>query len=159
MQAEDIPALVALWMDPDVTRYLGGPREQAFLEKTFSDDLARETSPVYDLWPVVERASGRVIGHCGLLDKEVEGQAEVDLAYIFAPSAWGQGYATEIARALIGYAAGTLRLPRLIALIEPDNIGSQRVARKLGMTHDRDIVRPGNRTVSVYRLPLDTPAV
>jgi RimJ/RimL family protein N-acetyltransferase len=155
MRAEDIPALVALWMDPDVTRYLGGPRERVFLEQTFAEDLANPAPPVYDLWPVIERSSGQLVGHCGLLDKEVEGQTEIDLTYIFAPSAWGRGYASEITRALVHHAASVLQLPRLIALIEPDNTGSQRVALKLGMSHDRDLIRPGNRRVRLYRLPLD----
>ena len=154
MIAEDIPALVALWMDPEATRYLGGPRGQAFLEQTFREDLTSPTPLDYDLWPVIERASGRVVGHCGLLDKEIDGVTEIELTYVIAPECWGRGYATEIARALIDYADNTLHLPRLIALIEPDNAGSERVALKLGMRHERDVTRPGNRSVRLYTLPL-----
>ena len=157
MQAEDIPALVALWMDPDATRFMGGPRERAFLEQNFADDLANHTPPVYDLWPVVEQASGQIIGNCGLLDKEVEGVTEIELVYVLAPAYWGQGYATEMSRALVGYAASRLALPRLIALIAPDNAASAAVARRVGMTHERDIVRPSGKPMQLYGVTL-TPA-
>jgi len=157
MQAEDIPALVALWMDPDATRFMGGPRERAFLEQTFAEDLANPTPPVYDLWPVIERASGQVVGNCGLLDKDVDGVTEIELVYVLAPAYWGQGYATEIGQALVDHAASTLALPRLIALIDPGNAASAAVARHTGMRHERDVIRPGGKVVQVYALTL-TPA-
>lgn len=153
MQPDDIPALVALWMDADVTRYIGGPRERAFLEQTLTEDLAA-APPTYDLWPVFERDGGPCVGHCGLLDKGVDGVTEIELTYVIAPSCWGRGYATEISRALVHYAQSALQLPRLVALIDPANTASAAVARKLGFTHTRDVVRPGGKIMQLYTLPL-----
>ncbi len=153
MQAEDIPALVAMWMNADATRYMGGSRERDFLEKTFAEDL---TAPAldYDLWPVFEQESSAFVGHCGLLDKEVDSVTEIELTYVIAPESWGRGYATEIAQALAAYAAESLGLSRLIALIDPANTASAAVAQKVGMTHERDVVRPGGKQMQLYAMAL-----
>ncbi len=149
-QLSDVAALVDLWTDPDVTRHLGGPRDREWLESVFEETAEEPFAERYDLWPVVERATGQVVGHCGLLEKEVEGTPEIELTYVFARSAWGQGYATEMGRALRDYAFEELGLERLIALIEPENAASERVARKVGMRFDREVVRPGGALRKVY---------
>jgi len=73
--SSDVAALVALWTDPEVTRYMGGPRDRSRLEGGFAEDLAVAERPSFDLWPTVETSSGQVIGHCGLLYKDVDGAA------------------------------------------------------------------------------------
>ena len=146
----DIPALVALWIDADVTAYLGGPRQGDSLQKSFDETAAAPFAEPYDLWPVIEKASGQVVGHCGLLDKEVEGRAEIELVYIFAAAVWGKGYATEMAQALKHYAFTRLGLKRLIALIEPENEASARVAAKVGMHLEKEVIRPGGALRCVY---------
>ncbi len=149
MRPEDLPALMALWTDPAVTRFLGGPREPVALRAGLSEDLLPD-APSFNLWPVVEQASGVVVGHCGILDKEVDGRTEYELIYVFAQAAWGKGYATEIGLALRDAAFATLGLARLISLIEPENAASRRVAEKVGMRHEADTVRPGGRVMCVY---------
>jgi RimJ/RimL family protein N-acetyltransferase len=96
-QAADVEALVDLWSDPEVTRYLGGPRDRAWLQSVFEETAAAPYAEAYDLWPVIEKETGRLVGHAGLLKKEVAGRAEIELTYVLAASAWGQGYATVAA--------------------------------------------------------------
>ena len=60
-----------------------------------------------------------------------------------ARSYWGRGYATEAAQAVRDYAFNRLRLPRLIAMIDPQNIASIRVAEKLGMYYEKDVMFEG----------------
>ena len=85
----DVEALAALWCDPAATAYLGGPRRFDEVCRTLRDDLALPEQPPFDLWPTIEKASGRVVGHCGLLDKEIAGRSEIELVYVIAPAAWG----------------------------------------------------------------------
>ena len=151
MGADDLPALMGIWTDPAVTRFVGGPREAEALHAGLSEDLLPNAPPL-NLWPVVENASGAVVGHCGILDKEVDGCAEYELIYIFAQEAWGRGYATEIGVALRDHAFQVLGLARLVSLIEPENAASRRVAEKVGMRHEKDIVRPSGRTMCLYAL-------
>ncbi len=148
----DAPALAELWSDPDVTRFMGGPRNYSQVRETLEQDAAGPAL-TFDLWPVVEKNSGRIIGDCGLLDKEVDGQAEVELVYVFHPSAWGKGYATEAAGAIRDYAFTRLGLARLIALIDPHNAASAQVARKLGFHLEKETRRPGGKVMQVYALP------
>jgi ribosomal-protein-alanine N-acetyltransferase len=149
-QASDIGFLTDLWADPQVTRYLGGPRDRDWLRSAFEETARTPYAEQYDLWPVVEKETGQVVGHCGLLDKEVDGRTEIELTYIFSPSAWGKGYATEIGQAIKQAAFEKMGVERLIALIEPENEPSERVAIKLGMRLEKEITRPGGALRKVY---------
>ncbi len=151
-QVSDIVFLIDLWADPQVTRYLGGPRDRDWLCSVFEETAQNPCAEQYDLWPVVEKETGQVIGHCGLLDKEVDGRTEIELTYILSPSVWGKGYATEIGQAIKQFAFEKMGVERLIALIEPENEPSERVAIKLGMWLEKEIARPGGALRKVYAI-------
>ena len=75
-----------------------------------------------------------------MLPWEIEGRREVELAFLITRSRWGEGLATEAATAIVGYARDALRLHRLICLITPGNAASVRVAEKVGMSFERELV-------------------
>ena len=100
LEVADAFPLAAIWSDPEVTRHMGGPRDFAAIREGLEEDAQAGDQAVMDLWTVVEKASGQVIGHCGFLEKDVDGRAEIELIYVFASDAWGKGYATEAALAL-----------------------------------------------------------
>ena len=60
---------------------------------------------------------------------------EIDLGYRFMPSAWGKGYATELAKATLEYGHQNLQLKKIIAHAHIDNIASQKVLEKIGMQY------------------------
>lgn len=151
LEAADVPGLVKLWTDPDATRYMGGPRDEAGLRAALEDDAAAGTTE-FDLRPVVDKASQGLIGHCGLLEKLVDGVPEIELVYVFARAAWGRGLGTEAAGRLRDHAFTELGLGRLIALIDPENIASGRVATKVGFRLEKTTVRPGGKLMHVYAL-------
>ena len=80
---------------------------------------------------VVERASGRLIGEAGL--QLLEAGPDIELTYTLARAAWGRGYATEAARAVLLWGFSGLRLQRIVAVACPANAASLRVLEKLGM--------------------------
>lgn len=95
-------------------------------------------------YAVVEQSSQGVIGYCGLFFfPDVGGQAEVEIGYRLARSAWGNGYATEAARAVRDFAFTTLSLRRLIAMIDPSNLASIHVAEKIGMQYEKEVMFKG----------------
>ncbi len=145
LEPGDVDALVALWTDPDVTHYLGGPRDPARVRASMEADAAAAEPPAMDLWTVVEKATGRVVGNCGLLEKTVDGQAEVELVYALARWAWGHGYASEAAAAVCRHAFEGLGLRRLVSLIDPPNTASLRVAARVGMHLEGETVRADGR--------------
>ena len=75
-----------------------------------------------------------------MLPWEIAGQHEVELAFLIDKSRWGEGLATEAATAIAGYARNELCLQRLICLIAPGNLASVRVAQKVGMSFERELV-------------------
>jgi [ribosomal protein S5]-alanine N-acetyltransferase len=132
----DHEALFEIYQDPRMNRFIGGPpppREEYWQK-------VRETWPAYyarhgfGLWATVRKEDERLLGRCGLLSQEVDGERHVEVAYALAPEFWGHGYATEAARAIRDHAFRTLDAPYVISLILPDNTPSIRVAERNGMT-------------------------
>ena len=152
VEASDAAVLAALWSDPEVTRYMGGPRDFEKVREQLMSDVRAGVFHPFDLWPVVEKATGRVVGDCGLIEKEVDGRVEIELVYVFAAAAWGKGYATEAASAVRDHAFHHLGVQRITALIDPANLASARVAEKVGMRFERETRRPEDRLMRVYAM-------
>ncbi len=138
ISAEDEAALRALEADPALYRYRDSspPSEEeirAFFRWT-QDLLALDPRPAYIL-AIVLPAGGRLIGVVTLtITNRAPGQAE--LGYRLGPAYWGQGYAAEAARGLVGFGFATLGLHRICAMCHPDNSGSRRVMEKIGMQYE-----------------------
>jgi len=150
IQASDEELIVNLWMNPDVTKYMGGPRKREQMLEDVSENLENPFCEEYDLWPLIEKASNQLIGHCGLLSKEVDNQNEIEVIYVIDKPYWGKGYATEICGMLIEYAFNEKNLNRVIALIKPDNKGSEAVAIKNGMHLEKEVIRQGDTRMYLY---------
>jgi RimJ/RimL family protein N-acetyltransferase len=152
IEEDDAEALADLWTDPEVTMFMGGPRDYDNLIMVFEQDAAAHDRNSYDLWTLVEKSSEKVIGHCGLTDKDVEGELEIELVVVLAREAWGKGYAREISNALLEFAFTTANLERVIALVNPENSTSARLAQSVGMHFERQVVRPGGALRDVYAI-------
>ena len=154
--AGDVDTLVALWTDPDVTRFMGGPRDPDEIREGFSayvDDPEGHASADRDWWwTIVEQDTGQVAGLCSLVEKEVAGQSEIEVGYYLLPAFWGRGYATEAATVVAAYARSHLHVRSLVAIIDPQNAASARVARKLGMAFERNDLRPDGVIRHIYRI-------
>ena len=79
--------------------------------------------------------NGRLIGNVGVRRKS-ENEWEADLGYELDPHYWGQGYATEAARAMLAFGFRELNLHRISAECRPDNTASAHVLEKLGMRRE-----------------------
>lgn len=85
---------------------------------------------------VFEKKTGRLIGNCGLRRMTVHEAPVLNLMYRFDPSAWGQGYATEAALAVLEWASLNLPGQIVLARVRPGNAASQAVARRIGLRRD-----------------------
>jgi len=131
---EDAPAYWPLVSHPDVLRYTGEPALQSLGEvrELLSARPLRDYATYgYGRLACIEKATGELIGFCGL--KYLEDLGETDIGYRFLPRCWGMGYATESATAAMKHGTETLGLKRIIGLVEPENAGSVRVLEKLGL--------------------------
>ena len=103
-------------------------------------------------WVAILEDSGEFAGQCGLTVQEVEGKNEVEIGYLFLRKYWGQGLATEAARAARDYGFNTLGYERLVSLIVPGkNLASRRVAEKVGLTLEKEVEKWGKR-ICVYAI-------
>jgi [ribosomal protein S5]-alanine N-acetyltransferase len=141
LRMTDLEALYALYRDEELRRYF--PEGVLTLEETRRELEwfleGHPDHPELGLWATIEKESGAFIGRCGLLPWEIEGQREVEVAYLLDKRYWGRGLATEAARAIVRYGFERLNLERLIALIDPQNLASRRVAERIGMRLDREV--------------------
>ena len=133
---DDLDELFALYSDPEIRKYfpegvltLEGTKEE--LEWHMND---YSDHPELGLWATIHKKTGKFIGRCGLLPWEINGVLEIEVAYLLDKNFWHQGLATEAATGILTYAFDNLKLSRIICLMHPDNVASQRVAQRLGMT-------------------------
>lgn len=137
---QDLDALWALYCDPEITKYIpDAPRSRDEAREELEWHMnGHPRFPELGLWATIHKETGRFIGRCGLLPWTIDGQQEVEVAYTIARDYWGQGLATEAAQAILQYGFEKLNLSRLISVIEAENIASQKVAEKIGMTFERE---------------------
>lgn len=130
----DLEPCLAMDRDPEVTRYIAGPWQDPVAHRQFVvHRITRPYPPGLGYWSIRERTDpDRFIGWVLLIPDHGVGP-DVEIGWRLVRSAWGKGLASEAAGALVRHAFETMRLPRVIADIAPDNHASQRVARKLGM--------------------------
>jgi len=130
----DVGTLYRMHSDPRVMRYIG---DGSVATRASTDAWAARWMSHYDIypglgvWAAEARANGAMIGWFCLI--YVPGTAEIEVGYRLAPEAWGRGYATEGARAVVEHGFRTLGLARVIGLTHRDNVASQRVLLKAGL--------------------------
>ena len=130
--------------DPEVMRFGPGVQTQSWVRDWLRDCLKNYQQLGFGPWAVVEKSSRTVIGYSGLFHfPDIDGQPEIEVGYRLARSAWGQGFATEAVSEIRDYSFNILCLPRLIALIDPQNAASIRVAEKAGMRYEKDVMLEG----------------
>jgi len=139
---DDLDELYTLYKDANVRKY--------FPEGTLTYEETKEELEWiidvyygqygYGLWATIYKETGDFIGRCGLLPWTIEERQEVEVAYLFAEKYWRQGLGTEVAQAIARYGFEQLQLPRLICMMYEENIGSVKVAEKMGMTFEKTMV-------------------
>lgn len=135
--ADDLDALAEINRDPQVIRFIGDGAPQS-KEKTatrLNEYLEHGRRHAFALWAAIEKTTGEMVGFCGL--QFLENTAEVEVGYRLARRVWGMGLATEAAVASLRYGFYELKLDRIVAVIHPENVASQRVVEKIGLTYEK----------------------
>jgi RimJ/RimL family protein N-acetyltransferase len=105
--------------------------------------LDRRATDGSGLNAIVERATGKPVGMVGLLTQVVDDVDELEVGYHLLPSAWGKGFASEAAIACKEFARAHRCAPSVISLIDHENFASQAVAKRNGMSYEKDTVHRG----------------
>ena len=138
MALGDAEAYAAMRYHPDVAKWLlPAPADpvdaaRAAIERYLQSWRDRGYGP----WAIFR--DGRLVGHAGLNFVPEFGETEV--LWSLHPDAWGQGFATEAARAALDFGFRTRELDLIFAVTKPDNLASQAVMKRLGLIYRKDVV-------------------
>jgi ribosomal-protein-alanine N-acetyltransferase len=143
--AEDADALALVLSDPEAMRYYPAPYDRAGVEQWIARNQRRYADDGVGLWAMALKTSGDVIGDCGILRQQVEGEYLYEIGYHLRRDFWGEGLATEAAVACREWGFAHLGAARLISLIRPENVASGRVAARNGMTIWKEVEWRGLR--------------
>ena len=134
MTTSDLPAICRVLQD-EKTMYA---YEHAFSDEEaqawLNNQLRRYREDGFGLWAVVLKESGEIIGQCGITLQDVNGEWVPEVGYLFERAYWHRGFATEAAIACKEYAFSVLGLNTVYSIIRDNNIASQNVAKRNGMT-------------------------
>lgn len=143
----DLDLGYVLLTDPAVTKYAGRTHTRAEVVEQMPTAVRRCARGAIGIWCVSDRATGEKLGTAILLplpiDEDdtnwdlVQGDAlpdaEIEVGYMFKPSAWGKGFATEACTRLVRFAFEETDLSEVVAVTAPENAPSQNVLRKSGL--------------------------
>jgi RimJ/RimL family protein N-acetyltransferase len=139
LTAHDLDALAAVFADPAVLWWEPAPYTRAQTQEWLEVTLARYREDGCAEYAVVVESTGELIGDCGPTYREIDGRRLPELGWDLRSDRWGHGYATEAARGVLTHVTD-LGLRRVYSLITRDNERSRGVARKLGMSVEREVV-------------------
>jgi RimJ/RimL family protein N-acetyltransferase len=149
---DDCDFIVELLNEPEFRRFIGD-------KEVRSRDDAREylrKGPIgsyechgYGMFLVRNKSDNAPMGMCGLVKREAFDTP--DIGFAFLRRYWAKGYAVEAAIAVLEYGKNILQLPRIIAIVDPDNEASIRLVEKLGMTFASMVRMPGeSKDINMY---------
>ncbi|MFN8374185.1 MAG: GNAT family N-acetyltransferase [Anaerolineae bacterium] len=152
LEADDLDALYAICGDAELMRYSGNGEPLSREDTRRWINVSRTNYQVkgYGCSAVIDKTSGEFIGYCGLV--YAPGSTQVELIYALKKAYWGQGYATEVAGAMLEYGFAEYGLKNIAASIDPANAASIRVVQKLGMKFLRNTVDEDGLPVVWYRI-------
>jgi RimJ/RimL family protein N-acetyltransferase len=129
----DLDEWAAIMADPDVARYIApAPMTRDEAWRSIAGSLGHWALRGYGSWSIERKSDGVLLGRAGMINPE--GWPGLEIGWTLGKPHWGNGYATEAAAAAMRYAFLTQSLDRLTSNIDPENVASQAVAKRLGET-------------------------
>jgi len=154
MRPDDLDAMAALLGDATVMRHYPAAKTRGEAADWIAWNERNYAEHGFGLW-IVESLAGEFLGDCGLTWQVVDDVRELEVGYHLLPQHQGRGYATEAALACRALAEHEHLAARLVAIIVPDNIPSQRVAERIGLPLVRATVSRSGTPVVVHAARLD----
>lgn len=140
----DKNSLIPILGDPKVMEFsIIGVHDSKQIRQFIEQRLLSYLEPGFGLYAIIHKQQDKLIGYCGFFVQQVNEYPEIEIGYRLAQQYWGQGLATEAARAVLAYGKQKYQFKRFACLIEPANTRSIGVAKKLGMKLEKKIIYHG----------------
>jgi len=139
LRVEDASALHRVYQGEDMLKYFPdrNPPPLERVERFIVSQQKHWEQRGYGNWGLLPAGENQIIGWAGL--QYLPELAETEVGFLLDRSFWGRGIATQAARAALRFGFETCNLPRIIALVHPDNLASRRVIGKCGMAYEETI--------------------
>ncbi|MEB3218291.1 MAG: GNAT family N-acetyltransferase [Nostocales cyanobacterium 94392] len=138
---DDLDRLAVILSNPEVMKYSPrGPipkgKEKQVTREILEYFIKHWDKYGFGVWAAIEKASGKLIGHCGL--NCLSNSPEIEVLYRLDQPYWNQGIATEATKASLQYGFESLKLYKIIAIASPKHIASRRVMEKAGLKYQKN---------------------
>ena len=136
----DFDTWLPLFKEKHVAIFLGIPKDLSEKEQCefwFKKVFHRYENNLGGMNALIDKTTGAFIGQCGLLVQTVENEERLEIGYSILPEYWGKGYAQEAAIKCKNVCFTNAFTDNLISMMHVDNIGSEIVAKKNGMTFEK----------------------
>ena len=151
--AKDLEHASSLWGDPAVMTFLGGALTCAKILEKLNAEIACQEKNGVQYWPVFEKETDEFVGCCGLRPCAYSPPEGHELGFHLMQTKWGQGYAFEVAQAVVRHGFEKLSFPMLRADHHPDHVGSKGILRKLGFKYVESVFyKPTGLMHPTYKL-------
>ena len=149
LSSDDAAFILRLLNEPSFLRFIGDKHVRTLddaRQYIHNGPIASYKKNGFGLYLVQLKPTETPIGMCGLLKRET--LSDVDIGFAFVPESWNKGYAFESAAAIMSYAKDVLKLPRIVAITNKDNVTSGKLLERLGLHFDRliDLNGDGDET-------------
>ena len=158
LTVEDILPWSKFFDDKEATRYyffLGDRTSLEIATDWVYKQIDRYAEQRFGHQALIDKNTGEMIGQCGMLLQDVNGEMRIEIGYHVFQKHWGKGYAPEAVKLFIDYAFENNVTDTLISIIDINNLKSQRVADKNGLIRSEQI-RWHNTDVFIYRIDKQT---
>ena len=154
--SEDGPFILNLLTQPSFLEFIGdrGVHDIGSAKNYILQQQSQYREPGYGSYGVVLKKTGALIGMTGI--KKRETLPHPDIGYAFLPHYWHKGYAFEGAQAMLNYSKTELGMEVVVAFTSPDNVASQKLLKKLGMTLKKSMRAKETDEVSLLFEPSKT---
>jgi len=143
---EDLDDFALICADPEVMRFIGNgkPINKEAVKELLAWILSQYEEFGYGVYAVTLKENNQLLGFCGLIRQIIDDEPHIELGYRFDRAFWGKGIATEAAQSIKDYAFTQLNIANLVSIIHVDNMGSKRVAQKVGLDYMKQTNFKGN---------------
>lgn len=138
----DAEALIPILGSDKVMQYsMTGAMDLSTIRTTIDDWISLNNTYGFCPWAVIH--NDKLIGYAGLDVRKIDETDKVQITFRLAENYWNQGFATEISESILDYAINKIKLPEVVAIIDPDNMASVRTLNKIGLRFKKKIIYSG----------------